>query len=193
MSKPYNPQDKWMKKAKNEGFRARSVYKLEELDLEFDIIKPGMTVLDIGAAPGSWLQYAAKKIGPTGKALGLDLQRIKPIAGNIETKVCDVLDSNQMEKALKDYGQFDLIISDLAPSTSGIKYLDQQRSLDLDRATFETAKTYLKPNGVLIMKIFMGPDMDKFKKELKSYFKRVYVSKPKASRERSKETYIICQ
>lgn len=192
MPKPYNPNDKWMLKAKSEGFRARSVYKLQELDKEFSLFKKGQTVLDIGAAPGSWLQYVGKKILPNGKALGLDLKKIQFIASNIETKVCDVLDPIQVKEALEGYDQFDLIISDLAPNTSGIKYVDQQRSLDLDKATFETAKLYLKPKGVLLMKIFTGPDMDKFIKELKKHFRKVLISKPTASRDRSKETYIIC-
>ncbi len=194
MSKPYNPNDRLARKAKELGYRARSVFKLNELNAEFHLLKPGMTVLDLGAAPGSWLQYVSDQIGPEGRAVGLDLKPIAPISSNVATRVCDLLNPIELGNCFQSVGleQFNLVLSDLAPNTSGIKYLDQQRSLELNQAVFEIAKKYLKPNGKLVMKIFQGPNLGKFVNELKRRFTKVVLTKPSASRERSSEQYIIC-
>ncbi|MBI2600428.1 RlmE family RNA methyltransferase [Candidatus Daviesbacteria bacterium] len=194
MPKPYIVKDKFTIKAKNEGFRARSVYKLFELDQRFNIFKRGMKVLDLGAAPGSWLQLISKSIGPTGFVLGLDLQEIKPIEKNVMTKVCDITNLSQVEKYLNEVNiaNPDVIVSDLAPFTTGVKYTDQQRSLELNQVVFEIAKKSLK-RGILVMKMFEGPDMPWFIKQLKNYFSLVQTTTVKATRDRSKEMYIICK
>jgi 23S rRNA (uridine2552-2'-O)-methyltransferase len=191
----YNPRDKLMFKAHVQGFRARSVFKLEELDQKFRLFYPGQKVLDVGAAPGSWLQYTSEKIGPSGFALGLDLQEIAPVAANVATEVADISSHELVTQILSAHGLnlVDLIISDIAPNTSGIAYVDQLKSIELNRAIFELAKTHLKPGGKLVMKVFPGEHFDKFLKELKLYFKNVSVQKVKASRESSREVYVICK
>jgi len=136
MSKPYIPNDELSRKAKTEGYRARSVYKLKELDEKFNLIKPGMTVLDLGAAPGSWLQYAKEKVGAEGKIIGIDLQEIEPIDG-VETIQADITQDIDLPNA-------DLILSDLAPSTSGIKDVDQWKSIELNQSVEKIAGKLLK-------------------------------------------------
>lgn len=194
MPKPYNPHDKLMMKAKEKGFRARSVFKLMELDERFKLFKPGQKVLDIGAAPGSWLQYVSQKIHPSGLAIGVDLQSIVPIAGNVKTKVVDINDALSLEQVIKDnkITAFDLVLSDIAPNTSGIKEVDNQKSLDLSKSVFEISLKYLKKSGILIMKIFQGQDLGKFMKLLKESFGFVTAVKVKSSRDRSREVYLVC-
>lgn len=195
MPKPYIPNDRLAMKARDKGFRARSVFKLEELDQKFNLIKEGTSVLDIGAAPGSWLQYASKKLGSKGILIGIDLKPIAPVASNTYTYVTDITDHARIKEILSDFnlGEVDLILSDIAPNTTGIKYVDQKRSVELNQAIVKTAKTFLKSGGRLVMKVFPGEDFDRFLKELKRDFKNTYVTKTQASRERSREVYIICQ
>lgn len=195
MSKPYQPNDILAQKARKEDYRARSVYKLQELDQKFHLILPQMKVLDVGAAPGSWLQYASKKLRPTGHALGLDLQEIKPIAPNITTVVCDITNPSEIEKALTtlNWTTVDLVLSDIAPSTTGVSELDHGQSIDLNRIIFTAAKKFLKPNGKLVMKVFDGSEFQNFIKELRKNFSKVNVTKVKSSRERSRELYVICR
>ncbi len=192
MPKNFNPQDQYFKKAKALGYRARSAFKLEEIQNKFHFLKSGLDVLDLGAAPGSWLQYASKIVGPKATLIGLDLQPIKPIAKNIQTFAVDIL-SPEAEKLITKYhpAPFPIIISDLAPATSGEKSLDHFRSLDLGRQVVFLAEKVLAPRGTLVIKVFQGSDFDAFVKELKSQFSRVEVYKPKASRDRSFEVYII--
>src|SRR3989344_9015068 len=160
MPKPYIPNDKWSKKAAAEGYRARSVYKLEELDQRFHLLRPGMIVLDLGAAPGSWMQYASKKVGPDGYVVGFDLTGIKPIAANTRTHQQDITDLESMERILKKehVDEADLVLSDIAPNTSGVKDVDQWRSIELVEAVLNVAKKFLKPGGFCISKIFRGAD-----------------------------------
>jgi 23S rRNA (uridine2552-2'-O)-methyltransferase len=192
MPKPYNHRDPLMFKAYHEGYRARSVYKLEELDKKFRLIHPDMSVLDIGAAPGSWLQYVSERIDQ-GTVLGVDLQQIEPIPG-VATEILDITDKDKTAEILTKYkiNKVDLILSDIAPNTSGIAYRDQLLSVELNQAIFEVAKNHLKPGGKLVMKVFPGEHFTKFLKQLKSYFKDVSVQKVTASRESSREVYVVC-
>ncbi len=183
MPKRYIPNDELSQKAKAEGYRARSVYKLKELDEKFNLIKSGMTVLDLGAAPGSWLQYAKEKVGAKGKVIGIDLQEIEPIEG-VETIQADITNDLDLPDA-------DLILSDIAPSTSGIKDVDQWRSIELNQAVEKIAKQVLKLGGVCVMKVFRGADFDDFLKDLKLKWQTVKTTTVKASRDRSKEIYIL--
>ncbi len=194
MPKPYVPNDKWMQRAKTEGYRARSVYKLMELDERYHLLRPGMRVLDIGAAPGSWLQYASAHVGPAGKILGLDLKEIEPVADNVVTAVCDVFDADQLLIQIHRIGWngVDLILSDIAPNTSGIKDVDQWRSVELNRQIVAVARRWLRPNAKLVMKVFRGKDFDAFLMELKLQFAALKIRSVEASRDRSKEVYLIC-
>ncbi len=155
MPKPYVPNDKWSQRAAKEGFRARSVYKLMELDERFKLIKPGMTVLDLGAAPGSWLQYTSTKVGPKGKVIGIDLQEIDAIADGVHTFKEDITNFAAIESILRelDVRKVDLLLSDLAPSTSGIRDVDQWKSIELSQAVVDTAREFLKPSGTCVIKV----------------------------------------
>jgi 23S rRNA (uridine2552-2'-O)-methyltransferase len=191
MPKRYIPNDSWSQKAQKEGFRARSVYKLMELDKRFRLLKNGMTVLDLGAAPGSWMQYAVKKIGPKGHMIGIDLQEIAPIAENVKTYVGDITDLDFVSEIIdKEDISIDLILSDLAPSTSGVKDIDQWKSIELSQAVIEIAKKFLSPKGTCVLKILRGGDFDGFVANLKKEWKTVRIAKAKASRDRSKEIYV---
>jgi len=191
MPKPYTPNDKLARKARFEGFRARSVYKLEELDQRFHLLSQGQDVLDLGAAPGSWMQYASDKVGETGVVMGIDLQVIQPISKNAKSYIADVNDLEAIKNTVGNR-KFDLVLSDLAPNTTGIKEVDAARSVELDKAVFEVSKISLKPGCTLVMKVFQGEELVKFLKQLKLYFRSVAVFKSGASRDRSREVYIIC-
>ncbi len=192
MPKPYNPHDPLMVRAKKEGYRARSVYKLEELDQRFSLFRPGLRVLDLGAFPGSWLQYVSQVIGPTGLALGIDLKPISRIARNVQTMVADIKDLTTLENKLLTKDNFDVVISDLAPNTTGIPGLDQSRSVELSRMVVEIAKQFLHKRGNLVMKVFEGEDFQSFYRGLKPLFREVKAVKVAASRDRSKEIYVVC-
>jgi len=190
MPKRYTPNDKWSQKAAAEGYRARSVYKLMEIDDRFRLLKPGMSVLDLGGAPGSWAQYAAERVGPKGKVISVDLTEIQPIEG-VETHVVDIKDTDALEKILPQY--VGLIISDLAPKTSGIQDVDQWKSIELSQVVLDIARKHLKPNGKCVLKILRGADFDEFIRECKKEWETVKTFEARASRDRSKEIYVIIQ
>lgn len=193
MPKPYTPNDAWSRKAAKEGYRARSVYKLTELDERFRLLKPGMTVLDFAAAPGSWLQYASKRIGPKGFAIGFDLKPIAPIADNVRTFEQDITQPEKIDSLIETehLPPIDLILSDIAPSTSGIKDVDQWRSIELNQAVLAVADRWLKPAGRVVLKVFRGADFDAFLREVKATWKDVVMVSPRASRDRSREVYLV--
>jgi len=188
MPKRYIPNDKWSRRAAEEGYRARSVYKLMELDDKFHIIRTGMTVLDLGAAPGSWLQYTAEEVGPKGRVIGIDLTEIEPIDG-VETYVEDITNVEAIQKIVPE--TVDLIISDLAPKTSGIRDVDQWKSIELSQAVVETADQILRPGGKCILKVLRGADFEDFINECKEKWKKVKITSVQASRDRSNEIYVI--
>jgi len=194
MVKAYKPNDSWAEQAKKTGYRARSVFKLKVLDKKYHLLQPGMRVLDLGAAPGSWLQYIAQKIGATGLALGLDLREIEPIGANVITRVADIANPEKVVQSLVALGwdKVDLMVSDIMVNTTGMKAVDAGKSLELDRLVFALAKKYLKPKGFLVMKIFEGEDLQDFLAELKRYFASVQKEKTQVSRNRSRELYLIC-
>jgi 23S rRNA (uridine2552-2'-O)-methyltransferase len=195
MPKPYIPNDKWSQRAAKEGYRARSVYKIQELDEKYRLLRHGMKVLDIGAAPGSWLQYASKKIGESGIVLGLDLQAIKGIAPNVKRAVCDINDREAVKKAMAIAGleKVDLVLSDIAPNTSGIKDVDQWKSIELSRIVIALAKEHLKPGGAFVMKVFRGKNFDEFLKEVRVDYPNAKPYTVAASRDRSREVYIVAR
>lgn len=191
----YKPQDYYFKKAKKEGYPARSVYKLKEIDERFHIFKSGDLVLDLGCSPGSWLLYAEKAIQPNGKVMGVDL---KPIAISTESIFLrrDIfkLKTEEIQDLLKKNNlplKFDVIISDLAPATSGVKDVDSDRSLELIKKAFSFIPQLLKKEGSFVCKAFESNDVHFLVKRVSPLFKFSKIFKPKATRKRSKELYVI--
>lgn len=181
-------KDTFYRKAKKEGYRARSVYKLFELNKKYILIKKRDRVLDIGAAPGSWLQ-ASSKISSF--VLGVDVQPIRNLGlSNVKTLKLDI---NDPEVLSKIDGKFNVVISDVAPKTSGIIDIDQDRSLMLCRRAFFIAKHKLTHNGNFLCKIFQSNEVNDFVNELKGSFRFVKTTKPISSKKHSKEMYIVCK
>jgi 23S rRNA (uridine2552-2'-O)-methyltransferase len=193
MPKRYIPNDAWSRRAAKEGYRARSVYKLMELDERFHLLRPGMRVLDLGAAPGSWLQYSARQIGPKGKVLGIDLKEIEPVAENVATAVADITDIAAVEALLAQHNisSVDIVLSDLAPNTSGIGDIDQWRSIELSQAVSVIANHVLRPRGTCVIKVLRGEDFDPFLAEMKRQWHDVKTAQAHASRDRSREIYVV--
>ncbi len=193
MPKRYVPNDKWSQKAAEEGYRARSVYKLKDLDERFHLLSSNMKVLDLGAAPGSWLQYTSEKVGPKGKVIGIDLKEIESIAPNVSVYVQDITDTDAVQKIFDAEGinTVDIVLSDLAPNTSGVRDVDQWHSIELSQSVAKTAHQFLKPEGICVLKVLRGGDFDEFLEELKSTWKSVKIADVKTSRDRSNEIYII--
>jgi 23S rRNA (uridine2552-2'-O)-methyltransferase len=191
----YKPNDHYARKAKDENFVARSVYKLEEIDQRFRIINSDDYVLDLGASPGSWMQYTSRKIGAKGKVLGIDLKFINI---NYPNTICVKGDMNdlKMEDLMTKYAiekPFDVVLSDMAPNTTGNKFVDQCRSYDLCVIALNTAQKFLKPNGNFVCKLFEGEDTMVFRDELKKLFKEVSILRPKSTQSSSKELFLIAK
>jgi 23S rRNA (uridine2552-2'-O)-methyltransferase len=186
-------QDKYFKRAKKENYAARSVYKLKEMDKRFNLFQKGQTVLDLGAAPGSWTQFAGERVGPEGRVLGVDIQETKhAFPGNIVFLQADVFsDSPELLEAMAPLVPFDLVISDMAPKTTGIKFADQANSLELCERAFEVAARHLKLGGHFVVKIFESGDTRIYADSLRKSFGKVKYFKPYSSRSESKEIFIV--
>jgi len=186
-------RDHYFKRAKAENYPARSVYKLQELDAKFALLKSGLRVLDLGAAPGSWTLFAARKIGPAGRVLALDIQTTEQeFPDNVCFLVHDAFeDSPELLAVMEPLAPFDLVMSDMAPRTTGVKFTDQARSLELCERARDVALKRLKPGGNFVAKIFEGPEAKGFQESLKPWFEKVRGFKPKSSRAESKETFIL--
>lgn len=187
----YHPKDAYYKKAKQQGYRSRAAYKLVELQRRFRLIKPGDFVVDLGAAPGGWLQIAAGYVGTTGKVIAVDLQAIEPFqAANIVLIQGDITDGAVQQK-IKEIagGPVDCVLSDLAPRLSGIRDADTARCLELNRTALEVAIQLLRSGGVLLVKSFINPELQAFTLELKRYFSSVQRTRPEATRQASSELY----
>lgn len=195
MPKPYIPNDRLAKTARDEGYRARSVYKLKELNRRFRLLKPNQQVLDVGAFPGSWLQYVSSEVGDQGQVIGIDLKQIGFIAPNVKTFVGNINDIDTIKEKVAqfDLHDFDLIIADMAPNTTGMKYHDQSASLELNISLFKLAKNFLKPGGTVVSKIFQSEQVYSFLTQLKNDYKKVEITTVSASRDRSTEMYIVAQ
>ena len=194
MPKPYNPRDRFYRKAQSQGLRARSAFKLDEIQQRFHLLRLGGRVLDLGAAPGGWCQIAAREVGPKGFVLGIDLEPIPPIAG-VQTWVADAF-SPELLARLRSEGRapYDAVLSDLAPKTSGIHGVDEARSLELAGRALGLSLQVLKPSGFFVVKVFMGGDFERFLKTCKRSFRQVKIVRPEASVARgSKEVYLVCQ
>ncbi|MCH5276375.1 MAG: RlmE family RNA methyltransferase [Desulfovibrionaceae bacterium] len=184
-------RDHYFLKAKREKYPARSVYKLKEMDARFRLLKPGMTVLDLGAAPGSWSLYAAERVGSGGRVLACDLQATGTVFPSSVTFVQEnVFERTPGFEALLDAtGPFDLVMSDMAPRTTGTKFTDQARSLELCLEAVAVADRWLRPGGHFVTKIFMGPDFQDLARALRQRFDSVKTFKPNSSRAESKEIF----
>jgi len=184
--------DKYVNQSKQDGYRSRACYKLIEIQEKDNLIKPGMTVVDLGSAPGGWSQVAVKYVGDHGRVLASDILHMDAIAGVHFIKGDFTEDA--VYQSLLDYlgnDKADLVISDMAPNMSGMAAIDQPKSMYLIELAFEMAQNTLKPNGAFVAKIFHGEGFDDYIKTLRQQFKKVVIRKPDSSRARSKETYVI--
>lgn len=186
-------RDHFFLKAKQENYPARSIYKLRELDKKFKLFKKGMKVLDLGAAPGSWSLGASEKVGEQGKVVACDIQTTETnFPKNVYYFQSDIFNQTQeFQDALDDIGPFQVILSDMAPQTTGTRFTDQARSLDLCLEALHLAKHHLIAGGSFVTKIFMGPDIDDLLKDMRKSFSRVKAFKPQSSRSESKETFFV--
>ena len=184
--------DSYVKQAQIDGYRSRAAYKLIEIDEKYSLFKQRMTVIDLGSAPGSWSQVAIKKIGLKGNVIALDLLEMQPIK-NVEFIQGDFRDNKtliEIEKRLNNL-EVDLVISDMAPNISGIKVVDQSAAIYLNELALDFSCNWLKPNGNLLVKSFIGADFDSFVDSVKSSFKKVIRIKPSSSRGRSSEIFVL--
>lgn len=186
--------DRYSRKAKEEGFHARSVYKLEEIDQKVRLIHPGDRILDLGCSPGSWTQYCTKAVGPKGLVVGIDLKAVKPIAAkNVRILQGDIF-ATPAEVFLGEKGEkFDAVLSDMAPNTCGDRFTDHVRSVELCRRAFSLTDALLRPGGSFVCKIFEGGELQDFVEEVKPHFKQLRRVKPKSTRSESVELFVVAQ
>lgn len=183
-------EDHYARQARKDRYPARSVYKLQEIQQKNKLIRNGHKVLDLGCAPGSWLVYAAEQVGATGQVVGIDLKPITiPLPGHVRVHTADIY---ALQGGIESLGtDFDVVISDMAPSTTGQRDTDAARSLQLCEAALDAAKRLLKPGGGFVCKIFQGEDFKSFSDQVKTVFQQHRIFKPQSSRKASKEIYII--
>jgi 23S rRNA (uridine2552-2'-O)-methyltransferase len=182
--------DPYVRKAKAEGYRSRAAFKLAEIDARERLLRPGATVVDLGAAPGSWSQLAAERVKPAGRVIAIDLLDIVPISG------VTVLKGDFRDKALGESlkgEKADVVLSDLSPNLSGIATVDQARSAELALAAIDFCREHLKREGTFVVKVFQGAEFASVATELKRTFRTVAVRKPLASRGESRETYMVAR
>jgi len=190
--------DEYVKRSQKEGYRSRAIYKLQEIQQKDNLIRPNMQVVDLGAAPGGWSQYAVELVGKNGRVVASDILPIDPlpfvefIQGDFteESVLNDILDVlNKDQKNSKA----DVVISDMAPNVTGVETIDQPKSIYLCELSLDMARLILKQDGSFVAKLFQGDGSDAFVKDVRSSFKQVKIRKPKASRPRSREVYVVAQ
>ena len=183
-------RDHYFLKARKEGYAARSAFKLEEMDRKFRLLNRGQRVLDLGCAPGSWLQYAATKVLPEGTLVGLDLKPVEVElpdgVGIIRKDIFQVRDEDFLQNPV-----FDILLSDMAPGTTGIRSVDVQRSYELNSCALKLSNRILKPGGTLVVKAFQGEPLNRLKEEFRSCFESLKLFKPRSSRNESIEIYLL--
>ena len=191
----YRPQDGYFRKAKREGYRSRAAYKLLEINQRFRVIGTGQVVVDLGAAPGGWLQVAAELAGPRGRVLGFDLQSIQPLSGpQVQAFVLDVMAEEAVEEIRGHAGgAADCVLSDMAPRLSGIRDADRTRALELTRRAFGIARLLLRRRGGFLFKTFTGTDLETLLKEMSDHFDTVRRVRSGATRKGSSEIYVVAQ
>jgi 23S rRNA (uridine2552-2'-O)-methyltransferase len=186
--------DAYVKKAQHEGYRSRAVYKLQEIQEKDRLIQKGLTIVDLGAAPGGWSQYVARILDGQGRIIASDILPIDPIAF-VEFVQGDFREDDVFKELLTLIGNtpVDLVISDMAPNMSGTEAVDQPRSIYLCELALDMATRILKPNGKFLVKLFQGEGSEAFLRDVRQHFKQVKIRKPKASRPRSREVYVLAQ
>jgi 23S rRNA (uridine2552-2'-O)-methyltransferase len=191
----YKPQDTYYKKAKQEGYRSRAAYKLLELQQRFRFIRPGDVAVDLGAAPGGWLQVAAKLVGRNGKVIGVDLQPIETLREPNVIFLQSDITSPEILKKIQElvHRKADCVLSDLSPRLSGIRDADAARCLELNRTALTVATALLRPEGSLLVKSFINQELQTFTLELKQHFHSVERTRPEATRQGSSEFYFFAK
>ena len=186
--------DAYVQQAKAGGWRSRAVFKLKEIDEQDRLLKPGMTVVDLGSAPGSWSQYAAKRILPGGRLVAIDLEPMEPLHG-VTYIQGDFREDEALEKLefLLEGRPADLVLSDMAPNMSGVELVDQSRVMHLAELTLEFARQHLKPGGDMLVKVFQGVGFMEFRAEVGRVFGVIQMRKPAASRGRSAEIFLLAR
>jgi len=189
--------DEFVRRSQQDGYRSRAIYKLIEIDQKDRLVKPGMTIIDLGAAPGGWSEYCVKKLGKKGTMVALDILPMEPIEGVTiiegdfrEDLVFDELMA-VIDSVANNSGKVDLVISDMAPNISGMGSVDMPRAYYLCELALELARQVLKPGGSLLVKLFQGEGFEAYNKALKTSFSKVVMRKPRASRARSREIYAL--
>jgi len=186
--------DHYVKMAQAGGLRSRSAFKLLELQEKYCLVKPGMVVVDLGAAPGGWCQVVQPLLGDHGRIVALDILEMDPIHG-VEIIRGDFTEDEPMQNldAVLDGQEVDLVLSDMAPNMSGMATIDQAKAMYLAELALEFVRAHLKPGGDFVVKLFQGTDFDGYVREVRSMFSKVQVRKPKASRPRSREVYLLAR
>jgi 23S rRNA (uridine2552-2'-O)-methyltransferase len=186
--------DPYVRRAQGEGLRSRAAFKLEELDAAEKLIAPGALIVDLGAAPGGWSQYAARKLGGKGRVFALDVLPMDAIPG-VTFLQGDFREQSVLDALLGEIGggRVDLVLSDMAPNISGVDVVDQARAADLEALALDFSRRVLGPGGVLVMKAFQGAGFQELLAEARQSFRSVRMRKPKASRRRSSETYLVAR
>lgn len=191
----YQPKDAFYQRAKREGYRSRAAYKLVELNRRFRLIRPGDRVVDLGAAPGGWLQVASQLVGPKGVVVGVDIQPIEPFGGqNVHLLRADIASEETLAK-IKEFlgGLVDCVLSDLSPHLSGIRNADVSRSVELVRNALNVACAVLRPGGRFLVKSFVGEEMAGLSKEIGARFDSLDRTRPEATRKGSSEIYFVAK
>ncbi len=186
--------DIYVRRARQEGYRSRSAFKLLEILEKDKLVRSGMIVVDLGAAPGGWSQVLAPLIGEKGRVIALDMLEMEPIR-SVTFLRGDFSEDNAVAALQKELGgrKADLVVSDMAPNISGVGMVDQARSMHLAELALDFTGNFLKPGGVLLVKVFQGAGLDEFRKQLGEVFDSVAVRKPKASRDRSSELFLLAK
>jgi 23S rRNA (uridine2552-2'-O)-methyltransferase len=184
--------DSYVKKAQQDGYRSRAAYKLLEIDKRDHLLRPGMTVVDLGAAPGSWCQVAVQKMKRQGRVLAIDLLPVAPLPGvdSLEGDFTEPAALAWLEEKLQS-GRVDLVLSDMAPNISGVMLRDQARQYELCELALDFAVNWLKPDGAFLVKVFQGVGFENFRAQMRQAFEQVLIRKPDASRDRSSEVYLL--
>ncbi|HXH03294.1 MAG TPA: 23S rRNA (uridine(2552)-2'-O)-methyltransferase RlmE [Candidatus Competibacteraceae bacterium] len=187
-------EDEYVKRAQREGYRSRAVYKLKEIQEKDRLLRPGMTVVDLGAAPGGWAQYVAEVVGDKGWVVALDILPLEPLPG-VEFIQGDFREQAVLDQllAVLEGRPVDLVISDMAPNTSGIRAVDQPKGMYLVELALDFARQTLRPGGDFLAKVFQGEGFDALLRELRTSFATVAIRKPRASRARSPELYLLAR
>lgn len=184
--------DPYVKKAQQDGYRSRAAYKLLEIDKRDHLFRPGMTVVDLGAAPGSWCQVAAQKVSRRGRVLAIDLLPIASMPGvdSLEGDFTEPATLAWLEEKLQSE-RVDLVLSDMSPNISGIMLSDQARQYELCELALDFTANWLKPDGAFLVKVFQGVGFEDFRAQMRQAFEQVLIRKPEASRDRSNEVYLL--